>query len=170
MFYGAKEIKTAISETWDPFRFPAYIITAAKFRALKSLRILDFTALPDFPSLFDEDRRHLKPAYAFLRSFISDSTKPIAKDGREHIDYVPTQVVTEFFRRIFRGSGRTRLQGLFYPSSKSKGGTSCVLFFESHNCLGVRKTPGPDSEKWLELIPNSVKRLRPSSLVKARKI
>jgi hypothetical protein len=48
-----------------------------------------------FPSLFDEQRRHLRAGLSFLHDFAADLAKPIEKDGREHIEYVPTQIVTE---------------------------------------------------------------------------
>ena len=41
-----------------------------------------------------ERRRHLRAALSFLRGFVEDLAKPIKKDGREHIEYVPTQIVT----------------------------------------------------------------------------
>src|SRR5437870_5994128 len=41
-----------------------------------------------------ERRRHLRAALSFLRGFVEGLAKPIKKDGREHIEYVPTQIVT----------------------------------------------------------------------------
>lgn len=35
----------------------------------------------------------------FLREFVKSITLPVVHDGREHIEYVPTQVLTEYFRQ-----------------------------------------------------------------------
>ena len=45
-------------------------------------------------------------------------------DGREHIDYVPTQVFTEYFRYAFPG----RVDGLMFPSAQGPGNNVAVFF------------------------------------------
>jgi hypothetical protein len=78
------------------------------------------------------------------------------KDGREHIDYVPTQVVTEYFRHVFKDGDGQPVKGILYPSARQDGGVCCVLFFEADQCGGK-----PDSiilrkrDAWLELDKNS---------------
>jgi hypothetical protein len=93
MFYGAEDEATAIAETYTPIPGTPAAVTVAKFMTARDAYVVDLTALPVFPSLFDEGRRHLRAPVSFLRSFVEDLTKPIKKDGREHIEYVPTQVV-----------------------------------------------------------------------------
>jgi hypothetical protein len=53
----------------------------------------------------------------------------------EHVDYVPTQIVTEYFRHRFRLSGGGSLDGIKYRSSRT-GQPACVLFFDSDDCGG----------------------------------
>ena len=65
-------------------------------------------------------------------------------DGREHIEYVPTQIVTEYFRRIFRVEGR-RLDGIIYESSRVVGRNAFVLFCENSQCIDGEPT-GEESE------------------------
>jgi hypothetical protein len=83
MFYGALDLCTAIMETYRPEKSTSCIITKARFETLKPLRILDLTALPEYPSLFDENRRWLRPAFEFIHAFIRDIGKPIDRDGKE---------------------------------------------------------------------------------------
>lgn len=37
----------------------------------------------------------------FLDRFAHEVSKPVAPDALEHIEYVPTQIVTEYFRHAF---------------------------------------------------------------------
>ncbi|MEK6769280.1 MAG: hypothetical protein AABY85_09875, partial [Gemmatimonadota bacterium] len=42
--------------------------------------------------------------------------------------YVPSQVVTEFFRFRFRDRTGQQVRGILYPSTALEGGRACVLF------------------------------------------
>lgn len=128
MFYGASDEATVIAETYLPKQGQSAVASVATFQTARSLSVLDLTELPPMPSAFDETTRHLRPAIGFLRGFIEDLTQAIAKDGREHIDYVPTQIVTEYFRHVFKRLAGGQVNGIIYQSSL-KGGTCCVLFF-----------------------------------------
>jgi hypothetical protein len=154
MFYGADTKRTAIAETYRRSHQPV-AITIAVFETLYPIRVVDLTRLPSEPSLFDRDKRHIRYAIRFLRGFIDDLTKPIARDEREHIEYVPTQIVTEYFRYGFEGG--KRLQGLLYPSARHRGGTSCVLFFDQSQCGSGSGRHG--DQCWLRLVPNSFDRV-----------
>lgn len=145
MFYGALDRATALAETFQPDRSNASNknIWIARFEALRDLTLLDLTKLPAVPSIFDSDNRHDRDEILFLRSFVRDLVQPIERDGREHIEYVPTQIVTEYFRHRFRtGSGRS-LDGILYRSSKRKKGIACVLFVDSEQC-------GAPTERWIQ--------------------
>ncbi len=125
MFYGALDKKTAIEEIRDERKY----ISVGIFENASKLNLIDLCSLPSVPSVFDEENRYLRNIIFFLRSFIEDLSKPIEKDGREHIEYVPTQVVTEYFRHVFCSEEGNKIDGILYPSSKVKGGVCCVLFF-----------------------------------------
>ena len=134
MFYGAFDIDTAKVETFDVAHHAGQIMSIGAFRALRPLRLLDLAELPDIPSVFaDETRKFIHPM-RFLHAFAADLVKRIARDGREHIEYVPTQIVTEFFRRVFRDAQGKPLDGLLYRSSRPGAGTACVLFAENDQC------------------------------------
>lgn len=63
----------------------------------------------------------------------------IARDGRDHIEDVLTQIVTEYFRRVFRDVDRT-IGGISYSSAR-EGGSALVLFCENEQCFEVEDGP-----------------------------
>ena len=135
MFYGAFDIDTAKAETFDPGHHAGQIMSIGAFRALRPLRLLDLANLPDIPSVFANESRALIHPMRFLHAFAADLVKRIQRDGREHIEYVPTQIVTEFFRRMFRDANAQPLDGLIYRSSRVGADAACVLFCENDQCV-----------------------------------
>jgi hypothetical protein len=97
MFYGALDRNTAIVEVRSNQPTAASI---GEFELLHEIRVVDLTALPPARGIFANGARYEKAAIGFLHQFMEDATLPIERDGREHIEYVPTQIVTEYFRHI----------------------------------------------------------------------
>lgn len=112
MFYGAFDQETALAETLDLTRHVGQMMSIGTFRPVRSLRVLDLADLPDIPSVFDVDGHLRIHPLRFLHSFSHDMAQPIAHDGREHIEYVPTQIVTEYFRRVFRDDHGNAIDGI----------------------------------------------------------
>lgn len=133
MFYGAFNIETARVETLDLAAHVNQTLSIGVFRPMRDLKVLDLANLPDIPSVFDPDAHPLVHPLRFLHAFADDLVQPIARDGREHIEYVPTQIVTEFFRRGFCDSDDHPLDGLIYKSSRN-GEPACVLFCDNAQC------------------------------------
>jgi len=157
MFYGSLETTTAIAEIKD--KANKYVTTAI-FKTIKPFKVLDLTRLPDFPSLFDKSRRHLRAPLIFLRDFLRDFSKSIKKDGREHTEYVPTQIVTEYFKHIFSDEDRDIVRGIIYPSARRRRGRSCVLFFEEKDCKRDTIRRKQIHDKWLSLVASSVRTIK----------
>ena len=132
MFYGAFDPETAILETWDGTS--AKTASIAKFQTLRDISVLDLTFLPKLPSLFNENRRHVRPEIIFLRHFVTEVSKPIARDKHEHIEYVPTQVVSEYFRVAYKREYGASIDGIRYPSARN-GNPSIVLFADASACV-----------------------------------
>lgn len=161
MFYGALNGETALAETFQPDKKGAdrKNVWIARFEAVRDLRMLDLTELPLKPSLFDAGRRDLIDGIAFLCQFADDLVQPVERDGHEHIEYVPTQIVTEYFRHRFRSADDQRLDGIFYRSSKSRNeGVACVLFISGDNC-GVAGEPWQGPDRVLSLLEAEVELL-----------
>lgn len=120
MFYGAGDATTAIREV--AFHSDHANVTWAQFELTANLAVVDFTALPTIPSMFDPDLGAMRRQLSFLHHFVaqlSDRARPL----HEQIDYVPTQIVTEYLLRV-HGEGQSA-DGLLYGSSIT--GDVCVV-------------------------------------------
>jgi len=135
MFYGAFDRDTVIEELIPGKKDTATQVTIGKFRLLKPINILDLSNIPSAPSIFDKENRHLRETIFFLRAFLRDLSKPVSKDGQENIDYVPTQIVTEYFRHVFQIEHKLVINGIVYPSSRNQSGKSLVLFYDQSQCV-----------------------------------
>jgi hypothetical protein len=131
MFYCAFDNITARLETVDTSDQLKTKVTICNFRTKRSLKVVDFQKLPKRPSMFDIDNFPNYYPLQFLHEFVEDLAKGIKHDGKEHIEYVPTQILTEYFRYIYPDE----ISGIIYPSSKRKGFSSCVLFFDQEESL-----------------------------------
>ena len=129
MFYGSNDSQTAVAEIDDD---PALGIAVGTFSISREVEVLDLTRLPDRIPFFKQEPETQEYAYdrhgiSFLHNFVESLAAKVAPGAREHIDYVPTQVVTEWFRTVFR-NGDSRIKGIYYPSTQRPGGRSIVLF------------------------------------------
>ena len=157
MFYGAVEEYTAVMETVVGRLQKGKVLNVGVFETKENMYVLDLTNVPSIPSLFSPGR-HQRPILRFLRSFVNDLSKPIRKDDRVHTEYVPTQIVTEYFRHYFHMDSGPPIQGILYPSSRAKGGTACVLFFTREECGAPDTREFAQAKKqWLRFVARSVK-------------
>lgn len=146
LLYVSLEAETASAETLDRRLRRKSLVTTGLLEPVEDLCVLDLTKMPVVPNVFDQDySREVRHGIAFMHAFTRDLTKPVLKDGAEHIDYVPSQIVTEYFRYRFVWNERA-LDGILYPSAARIGGTSAVLFFGPDECmptnvLGVPREP-----------------------------
>jgi hypothetical protein len=134
MFYGSEERETAIAEINDD---PRLGIVTGTFRTRRQIRVLDLTNLPERLGFFEQqsdastiDRYGLE----FLHRFVRSLAAKVAPGAREHIDYVSTQVVTEWFRTAFRYR-RRKIDGIRYMSAQRDGGKSLVLFAQQSDVV-----------------------------------
>ena len=125
-----------------------------RFERLKPITVLDLTGIPPIPSLFESisDSAEVVPrrALTFLHHIAKEMSRPIERDDRVHVNYVPTQVVTEFIRDQLTW-GDTRIEGIRYQSSVHPGHVSYVLFAnEAHVESTTDKPVGYNP--WLRLV------------------
>jgi len=92
MFYGARTSESASAEADSAEQENLGFLSLGEFEALRPFRILDLSAGFDIPSIFDTERGDDQAAMGFLRGFTDTVARKVARDGQEHIDYVPTQV------------------------------------------------------------------------------
>ncbi len=102
------------------------------FRTLRPVRILNLFGLHQGPGFFSTAPRNDKEEAWFLRLMGYELSRPIARDkSTEHLDYLPTQVFTEYFRYcVHRASGE--VEGIQYPSTHNRTATNYCLFFDRY--------------------------------------
>ena len=160
MLYVSGDSATALEEVRSAAA-SRIAFTIAEFENIRPLRILDLSRIEAVPSLFDEDRRHMRMALIFLSHFAEEISKPIS-DFEKAYEYVPTQVMTEYFRHLFHQPREIRipslplpfqnaaiphpspattyiethlqLDGIAFRSSKRVGGVNYTLFIEPNMC------------------------------------
>jgi len=145
MFYGAAEASTALAEiATEPGHF-----ALGTFATARAIFIVDFSRLPDVPSLFDPELAPSRSIAMFMHEFMRDFQKPIDRQAGPHLEYLPTQVITEYFRTIV-SEGRHPIEGLAYSSTKD-GKLAIVLFAENCDVEGGEKVLD-DQQPWLRMV------------------
>lgn len=145
MFYGAFDKKTAIAETYEKSEKDK-VAVCGRFQPTRDLLLIDLSR-QEIPSIFDEEKRYLRSKLSFLFDFINDFTKSIDRKASPHVDYVPTQIVTEYLRDQFAAADGISVDGIIYPSSKSVGKNAVVIFANSDQCCNES-----GAEQLLELV------------------
>lgn len=97
------------------------------FELRSDMVFIDLTNLPTVPGFYTLESRGFRESISFLRDFIESITQPISGDNRINIDYIPSQVVTEFLRNS--NFENRNICGIRYPSSLSTlHGSNYVIF------------------------------------------
>ena len=122
LFYGADNVHTTVAEI--ALHSPYDDAVIGEFTTQRPVTILDFTRNPKVPSIFDLDHQSRRMFAEFVDDFVSAITRPVILDGRERVDYLPTQVVTEYLRWV----PRRRIDGIAFPSRADSRGKNVVLF------------------------------------------
>lgn len=124
MFYGAADEATARAETLqvDDARH-----TMALFRLGRDVHVLDLTKSPTI-SLFDAKRRSFYDWAIFMHMFRRELSSKVVKDNRIHIEYVPTQIVTEYFRSFLKTRNGKPIDGILYRSATHTANVCLALF------------------------------------------
>jgi len=144
MFYLASSQKTALLET------RTMESRMGKWSVARSLLVLDLRRLPHVPGIFSKADRHYRLGLKFLHDFAVDIMTPVARDQRVHVDYLPSQVVTEYFRDYDFEAGR--LDGIVYNSTVHLEGWNIALFANNVDLGLSRPTWGRAPEPWLTFI------------------
>jgi hypothetical protein len=129
MLYGADNRKLALAEVRQSR------VSMGMFKTTRPANLLDLTRLPRVPGFFAGGSRTRRLKLAFLHDFAAEIVKPIPRDDRNHIDYLPTQVFTEFLRDA--DFGGVRIDGMRYRSATGEDGTNFVLFATRGDVEGV---------------------------------
>lgn len=119
LFYASFNKSTAVDECYGE-KTDALLL--GEFVTKKALNVFDLTKIPG-PSFWMDGWQENQ----FLHSFNREITKKLDPKDTNLLQYIPTQVFTEFLRYMFvDGKGR-KLDGMIYGSSKSRE-KNVVLF------------------------------------------
>jgi hypothetical protein len=127
VFYGAKNVRTCISEVRPPVGSHVVI---GKFKIIRKIRLLDLNLLSQIYvncGYFDPRFSDYKWQAAFLQHLVSELTKPIMPD-EENYEYLPTQVVSEYLAEYVK----PEIDGIIFKSSQIEAqGQNIILFYNS---------------------------------------
>ncbi len=167
MFYVSDNADTALRET---AKSPG-VFVVGEFRMLRDSKILDLAGIRPIPSIFasipDSLEYDPRPPAIFLNYFATELSKPIARDRSIHVEYVPTQVITEYFRTEFLHEG-AKIDGIRYRSARHSDHLSLVLFATQSDLVSgspaasraFPTTPDP----WIELTRHEQRKLTAGDL------
>lgn len=129
MFYGAEDAETAIAEVAAYVQDGYGWITVGEFQTSRPVNVVDFTNLPKNVNMFHPDLGDQYEQMRFLYHFVDELRRP-AKDPQQ-IDYVPTQIITEYLLRVFEAD--EPIEGILYTSSVN-GRTCFVMDANNDRC------------------------------------
>jgi hypothetical protein len=133
MFYGAEDFDTAVLEVAGKDAISDRVATGVLFEAQRSLNVLDLASMLKPVSYFAPQGREWGHNATFFWYFAKDLSKPIDRAERQHIDYVPTQVFTEYVRFHLTSQCKP-VDGIRYRSAQNHH-PCVVLFFDQDDCL-----------------------------------
>lgn len=142
MFYGAFDLDTSLKESSWNGDGKGWFLTG-EFKPLRPLKVLDLTSLPGPITFWLEGFEEV----AFLKSFHKEITRHINRDDSIHVEYIPSQVFTEYLRFMFK---TVPLDGMIYNSSLT-GAKNIVLFCnneESKELLVATDIDEVDNRCW----------------------
>ena len=166
MFYGSDQAETALRETAQSLGPGTYAL--GEFSNARQIFLLDLANLPDIPILFQEIPDSMeynpRPVLHFLHHVSWEMSQPVERDKREHIEYVPSQIVTEFVRSASRERGR--IDGIRYPSAVHRRAASYVLFANQDNLVvpDDKRSSLRDDDRWLELVAHNERQVNDDDL------
>lgn len=102
LFYGALDLKTCLAELR---LVTGETAVCGQFSSNAHLRVFDFTKLKDIAndlSYFDKEYATKSSQIDFLSEFESIISRPILP-GKESLEYLPTQAMTEYLCRFVHG-------------------------------------------------------------------
>ena len=148
-FYGAFTKETAVAEVRPAIHS---LIVSCQFKLRRPIKVIDLTVFKEV-----EDYKPFEKRYAsrhklsrFLNGFLKELETPISPENAD-LDYLPTQVVAEYFQHHME-SASEKIEGIIYYSSQRKNGVNIALFNDALKCIEteihkIKKLKEPEAEK-----------------------
>ena len=134
-------------------------VSVGRFCIEREMWILDLVDIPPVPGLFSGVERMTRLGLDFVRHFADEISKPTNNSSRD-LDYIPSQVVTEFIRDAYIGVGQ--VHGIRYRSSKKNSEHCNLVIFATQDDLmekdgsSVTSKPPPNQKPWIRLLDADV--------------
>ena len=112
------------------------------------------------PNPFDMSSRSRRSWLTFLQPFAAEVARPV-EAGAGEVDYVPTQVFTEYLRRQLFDVDGEEVRGIRYRSAARPGGISWVLFIDPSGCSEQGKDADANRHTWVRLDLSSIRGVQP---------
>ncbi|GLH65987.1 HEPN-associated N-terminal domain-containing protein [Geothrix edaphica] len=154
MFYGAFDEETCFKELFDYKKPKKNHCSIGQFITTCDLKVLDLTKYHN-SSVLNENNKEKREILRFLNHFQKEISKPLSSKNSQ-IDYIPTQVLTEFIRYNLISKKGHGIDGIKYRSSKNYG-HNCVVLFVMHEECGNKS----DVNTKLNLVSASNRRVGP---------
>lgn len=125
MFYGCYEPFASLRETYNESHAKdGDIITVGEFAVIKPFGVFDLSG--PWPPL-DTNNEKERESIQVLMWFAEEIAKPMPKNGKPDIDYVPTQIFAEYLRTNPSSLGQ-KINGIAYSSAKNREWVCVALF------------------------------------------
>lgn len=159
IFYGAENEDTAINEVINVEKKDEFI-SIGNFYPAKELNLIDLRNIPKIGFFDTENIKLIEPA-RFLKMFVESISQKLEKDGNERIEYIPSQIVTEYLRHVLPTSLKRTVHGIVYKSVQNANKDCYAIFADRFQC----SDEGEDhAETLLILKRDSIKKLRVSEI------
>lgn len=127
--YLGLDLATTIKEVYGE---PTRLIYTGTFLSKKCLDVVDFTSIPEFPSIFQLSKKQDLQALVFLKYFLKSISERQKDEDFDSVNYIPTQTVSEYIKSYVTTPRQTKLNGMLFNSAENKGGINLVLFFKDN--------------------------------------
>lgn len=148
VFYGAFAKETCIAEVRPVV---GGFVVLGKFEALQSIRLFDLTKfISNFPnvSMFSEDYQEIMNCWRFFKNFHYLISEPI-QPFEEFLEYVPTQMVSEFL------ANELKYDGIVYSSAQfcseaidNLSRVENIALFNAENIIQIEEVAEDKNEVW----------------------
>ncbi|MCD7714060.1 MAG: RES domain-containing protein [Prevotella sp.] len=135
MFYGSFDRITSQNEVQHYLPDKTRPIYIGEFETTQDLRVINLCNIPEPDFWMPETGDWQK--YTFLYLFHEEISKPVEEIG-EQLEYIPSQVFSEYLRLIQKSKDGYQYDGIIYRSSLAKG-RNVVLFYDDVSSKQVLK-------------------------------
>ncbi|WBL32056.1 RES domain-containing protein [Sinirhodobacter sp. HNIBRBA609] len=129
-FYGAFDLDTCVAELRPAV---GETVISAKFQLTRSIMVFDttkFSGRPKAINIFARTHVTRLRLWKFMSTFMNEIARPCLPDD-EHLDYIPTQVVSEYLTHLHkfkRGDKENTIDAIIYRSAQNMNGKNIAIF------------------------------------------